>query len=59
PCTSAGDAGPFRLTARSQHPGIVNLLLFDGSVRPVSDQVSRPVWQALASMAGREVPLPY
>ncbi|MGL6097050.1 MAG: DUF1559 domain-containing protein, partial [Fimbriiglobus sp.] len=24
PCTSAGDAGPFRLTARSQHPGIVN-----------------------------------
>jgi prepilin-type N-terminal cleavage/methylation domain-containing protein/prepilin-type processing-associated H-X9-DG protein len=43
-------------TARSRHPGGVNLLLCDGSVHFVSNSVSLPTWQALATRAGGEVP---
>jgi prepilin-type N-terminal cleavage/methylation domain-containing protein/prepilin-type processing-associated H-X9-DG protein len=41
--------------ARSRHPGGVNLLLADGSVRFVSNQVELSTWHALGSRAGREV----
>jgi prepilin-type N-terminal cleavage/methylation domain-containing protein/prepilin-type processing-associated H-X9-DG protein len=41
--------------ARSAHPGGVNLLLGDGSVRFVSDRVNPATWQALGSRAGDEV----
>jgi len=54
PCSPAGSSG-YRLTARSDHPGGVNLLLFDGSVRFASETVSRPVWQAAATMSEGEV----
>ncbi len=54
PCTSGGSSGPHRLTARSKHPGGVNLLLFDGSVRFVSETIDRTIWQAAASMSGGE-----
>jgi len=54
PCTSGGANGPHRLTARSSHPGGVNLLLFDGSVHFASDTINRTVWHALASMRGKE-----
>ncbi len=43
-------------TARSRHAGGVNLLLCDGSVHFVSNSVSLPAWQALATRAGGEVP---
>jgi prepilin-type N-terminal cleavage/methylation domain-containing protein/prepilin-type processing-associated H-X9-DG protein len=39
----------------SMHPGGVNLLLMDGSVRFVKDGVSPAVWGALGSRAGGEV----
>ena len=55
PCTGAGSGGPHRLTARSNHPGGVNLLLFDGSVRFIGETIERDTWQALASMQGGEV----
>ena len=55
PCSGAGSGGPHRLTARSRHPGGVNLLLFDGSVRFISETIDRDTWQALASMRGKEV----
>jgi prepilin-type N-terminal cleavage/methylation domain-containing protein len=42
-------------TAASRHPGIVNTLLVDGSVRAVKSSVNRPVWRALATRAGGEV----
>ncbi len=45
--------------ARSNHPGGVNALLADGSVRLVSQGVARPTWHALATVAGGEVPEPY
>jgi prepilin-type N-terminal cleavage/methylation domain-containing protein len=41
-------------TAASRHPGIVNTLLLDGSVRAVKSSVNRFVWRALATRAGGE-----
>jgi prepilin-type N-terminal cleavage/methylation domain-containing protein len=41
-------------TARSFHPASVNLLLADGSVRSVSNQVAIEVWRALATRDGGE-----
>jgi prepilin-type N-terminal cleavage/methylation domain-containing protein/prepilin-type processing-associated H-X9-DG protein len=39
----------------SAHPGGVNVLLGDGSVRFVKETVALPVWRALGSRAGGEV----
>jgi prepilin-type processing-associated H-X9-DG protein len=43
------------VTSRSYHPGGVNALLMDGSVRFVSNQIGLDVWRALATRAGGEV----
>ncbi len=43
------------VTARSWHTGLVNVLLMDGSVRPVQNGVSLGVWRALGTRAGGEV----
>jgi prepilin-type N-terminal cleavage/methylation domain-containing protein/prepilin-type processing-associated H-X9-DG protein len=43
-------------TARSRHPGGVNVLLGDGSVRFVNDRVDLTTWRALASRQGGEIP---
>lgn len=43
------------LAARSYHPGGVQVLLCDGSVRLVADQVEAALWQGMATRAGREV----
>jgi hypothetical protein len=43
------------VTARSYHTGIVNVLLMDGSVRSVSDQIDLTVWRALGTRMGNEV----
>jgi prepilin-type N-terminal cleavage/methylation domain-containing protein/prepilin-type processing-associated H-X9-DG protein len=43
------------VTARSYHPGGVNLLLGDGSVRFIKSTVNVTVWRALGSRAGGEV----
>ncbi len=43
------------VTARSYHPGGVNVTLMDGSVRMINDDVSPPLWQALSTRAGGEV----
>ena len=42
-------------TARSRHPGGVNVVLCDGSTRFVSDGVAWAVWQALGTSRGGEV----
>jgi prepilin-type N-terminal cleavage/methylation domain-containing protein/prepilin-type processing-associated H-X9-DG protein len=42
------------ITATSDHPSGTNLLLADGSVRFVTDTVSRSVWWALGTRAGNE-----
>lgn len=38
----------------SQHPGVVNVAMADGSVRNVADSVDLAVWRAAASIAGGE-----
>jgi len=42
-------------TARSRHPGGVQLLLCDGSARFVADTIALPAWRALATRGGGEV----
>ena len=42
-------------TAASRHPGIVNVLFADGSVKVVKTSVSRSSWRALGTRAGGEV----
>ncbi len=43
------------ITSRSYHPGVVQSVFVDGSVRAVADTIQRDVWRALATRAGREV----
>jgi prepilin-type N-terminal cleavage/methylation domain-containing protein/prepilin-type processing-associated H-X9-DG protein len=43
------------ITARSYHPGGVNVLLGDGSVRFVKTTVNGTTWRALSTVAGGEV----
>src|SRR5262249_36105773 len=43
------------VTARSYHSEGVNVLLLDGSVRFVTNQIAPTVWQALGTRAGNEI----
>lgn len=43
------------LAARSYHTGTVNVLMGDGSVRSVSDNIDGLVWRGVGSMSGGEV----
>jgi prepilin-type N-terminal cleavage/methylation domain-containing protein/prepilin-type processing-associated H-X9-DG protein len=42
-------------TAGSRHPGVVNTLLADGSVRAIKSSIGLTVWRALGTRAGGEV----
>jgi prepilin-type processing-associated H-X9-DG protein len=46
--------GRISTTANSQHTGGVHLLLCDGSVRFISDNLSLTTWRALGSINGTE-----
>ncbi|WP_435011382.1 DUF1559 domain-containing protein [Tundrisphaera lichenicola] len=43
------------ITSRSFHPGGVNILLGDGSVRYIKNTVDGMIWRALGTVAGGEV----
>ncbi len=43
------------ITARSRHPGGVNCLVGDGSVRFVKDGIMGTVWRALGTVGGGEI----
>jgi len=56
PCD--GDASIWvvlNFSARSYHPGGVNVGMGDGSVHFVEDQIDHQIWQALGSINGGEV----
>ena len=58
PCTTATGSGSrfaMRQSARSRHPGGVNCLLGDGSIRFLTNNVSLATWQALSTMNGGEI----
>jgi prepilin-type processing-associated H-X9-DG protein len=44
-----------RQSARSRHTGGVNLVLADGSVHFISNNISLANWQALSTMNGGEI----
>lgn len=56
PCQGATSnwRGAHQLTARSMHPGGVNVLMLDGSSRFVQNEVSLIVWQAFSTFNGEE-----
>ena len=43
------------ITSRSYHPGGVNALLADGSVRFIKSSIAGPTWRALGSVSGGEI----
>jgi prepilin-type processing-associated H-X9-DG protein len=43
------------VTARSRHPGGVNVVMGDGSVRFVTDGTAPAIWRALGSRNGRDI----
>lgn len=57
-CYNGGLIGPFSgwtaITATSLHRGGVNLLMADGSVKFVSDDIDRDVWRAFGTRNGGE-----
>ncbi len=57
PSCLIGDAhgGPGVFTASSRHPGLVTVLLCDGSLREVTDDVETRVWMAMGTRAQSEV----
>jgi prepilin-type processing-associated H-X9-DG protein len=57
PLFLGGALGPTfaAITSRSYHPGGVNILLADGSVRFASSSIAGQVWRALGSISGGEV----
>ncbi len=51
----AGDWNQGVMTATSRHPGVVNVLMADGSVRRIEDNVNLNTWWALGTRAQGEV----
>ncbi len=43
------------ITSRSAHPGVVQVVMLDGSVKPVSDEIDSGPWRAMATRGGAEV----
>jgi prepilin-type processing-associated H-X9-DG protein len=41
--------------ARSRHSGIVNVVMLDGSVRSVSNQININTWRALRTTRGEVI----
>jgi prepilin-type N-terminal cleavage/methylation domain-containing protein/prepilin-type processing-associated H-X9-DG protein len=41
--------------AASRHPGVINVLMMDGSVKGIKSSIGNNVWWALGTMAGGEI----
>jgi prepilin-type processing-associated H-X9-DG protein len=56
PCTgTSGSARNAYNAARSYHPGGVNALMSDGSVKFFKDTIALATWRALSTTTGGEV----
>ena len=55
PNAPAGNLNFGAFTASSRHPGIVNTLFCDGSVKAVKSTITPQVWWAVGTRAGNEV----
>ncbi len=55
PCVGATTALPMMKSARSWHPGGVNAVMGDGSVKFIKNSINVFVWRALGSTGGGEV----
>ncbi len=51
------DGGPTfaAITSRSWHPGGVNVVMGDGSVQFVANEIDGQLWRALGTVAGQEL----
>jgi prepilin-type processing-associated H-X9-DG protein len=56
-CCSYAEAA-VQATARSAHPGGVNALMMDGSVRFITDDIDQSIWHAIHSNETREIEVP-
>jgi prepilin-type processing-associated H-X9-DG protein len=54
-CSSAAIGDAEFVTANSNHPGGVNILMADGSVRFAKDSINQATWWALGTRARGEV----
>ena len=48
-------ANLFRIAARSRHPGGVNVVMVDGSVRFTNDGIDLLTWRAASTMQGEDL----
>ncbi|TWT77295.1 hypothetical protein Pla123a_19530 [Posidoniimonas polymericola] len=55
-CDRGNAADAYTLGGRSNHTGGINVVRCDASVHFVSQAIDLPVWRALASRAGEEIP---
>lgn len=53
--TSTTEATYAVITARSYHPGTVNVVMMDGSVRSVTQEIDLITWRALGTRTGGEI----
>lgn len=52
---NAGNPSYAIITSRSYHQGMVNVVLFDGSTRSVSENIDLSIWRGLGTRDGGEV----
>ena len=55
PCIDATDTANHYIGSRSRHPGGINALLCDGSVRFFKDSINLASWQALSTKGSGEI----
>ncbi|WP_197526871.1 DUF1559 domain-containing protein [Pirellulimonas nuda] len=55
PCITTGGGVDSYIASRSRHPGVVQVLMMDGSTHAIPDGVDIDVWRALSTRANEEV----
>ena len=49
------DSDSDAISAGSRHPGAVNTLFLDGSVRAIKNSIANNIWWGISTMSGGEV----